>query len=526
MNRTIDDMPATAKAQHEKRLAAATPEIHRLAGLLHAAAKAVTFNGAAAPLYLEQATNIMGNDEQRRALAHVLQVPAAEPAVPHDEIDYTINYSAMLMDATGSGKAPGFSRVLLRNGGDAKIDSVLDSQNSTDPRAIQGKINADNWFWNIWGRSFDGDTENDIIGLSMAAAMMPEKVPEPAQPWPCLRVEDIPYSTDGAGPINYLQKLKDTTGRGIARLRNGAKLKVFVDPSENHEELSYPIVSVTEYGKVVQGCWSMYGRANLELPAFDPRDIVELEPDEKPASFADMVIPGMTVVLRNKRKAVIAGFSDTVAGKIIRGNLDNENGAYLVWLPDGRQDKGKQSELDIMHVDSFIKGAEPVDFYTAVEVGGVVLTNGGEYVQIDDKGDRYSVEYPIKGTLLTGGLEGAQQTWTIDGVRNLQSPGGKLDFKQVMSADRVPAEVLARITAPEPVEPAPTVAEVSKAQRIEQLAKRLAQIDGYEPTSLTILATPIPTLHGVCLITGMAGIVPVWERYVERATDLVNLITE
>lgn len=437
MGRTIDDMPATAKAQHEKRLAAATPEIHRLAGLLHIAARAVTFNGVAAPLYLEQATNIMADEEQRRTLGRLLLVPAAE-ATPHDEIDYTIRYAAMLVDNVGKGNGQGFPRVFLRNGEYADVHSVLDGRNSPDPRAIQGKIGADDWFWNIWGRSFDGDTEHDIIGLSLAAAMMPE----PPQPWlqaqnvpawaPCLRVEDVPYSTDGAGPINYLQKLKDTTGRGIARLRDGTKLKVFVDPSHNHEELSYPIVSVTEDGKGVQGCWSMYGRANLELPTNDPRDIVELEPADTPVSFCDMVIPGMTVVLRNKRKAVIRGFNRNTDGRTIHGNLDNEHGAHLFWRPDGRYNKGQQSEFDIMHVDNFIKAAEPVEL-------------------------------------------------------------------------------------------APTVAEVTRAAKIEAVARLMCQLAGYEPEALTAEGTSMVDQSGIVILnTGSKANIPAWQRFSDPARQIIN----
>lgn len=145
-----------------------------------------------------------------------------------------------------------------------------------------------------------------------------------------------------------------------------------------------------------------------------------------------------------------------------------------------------------------------IDGYPDVAYHDVVATlRNGHKIKVKVNPDEPVNQFPIERA------EGYEnKSWTRYG-RVYQGEASAYDITDINLVQR---------TVEEPT--------FNRAQKIEAVARRLAQVDGYEPEALTILGTPMQAIPGVVLVTGRAGLVPVWERYVERATSLVDLIVQ
>lgn len=95
-----------------------------------------------------------------------------KPAAPVvDDPNYSVNYASLLASDTtrGPDDAVIYPKALLRNGGEAVVFITADSPYVKN--AIIGRINDDSWTWNAFGKSYDNDPENDIVGISLREPM-------------------------------------------------------------------------------------------------------------------------------------------------------------------------------------------------------------------------------------------------------------------------------------------------------------------------------------------------------------------
>lgn len=96
---------------------------------------------------------------------------APAPVQVLDDLNYSVNYASLLASYTtrGPDDAVIYPKALLRSGGEAVVFITADSPYVKN--AIIGRINDDSWTWNAFGKSYDNDPENDIVGISLREPM-------------------------------------------------------------------------------------------------------------------------------------------------------------------------------------------------------------------------------------------------------------------------------------------------------------------------------------------------------------------